>query len=492
MLLPGQLGSPANTAVEFAMPLFTVDEVLELTGARLLTTGRSRTLRRGIRRICTDSRLVRQGDLFVALKGDRFDGHEFVDSAMRQRVIGALVKDRYRSPTVPSSQEKSPPLLLGVPDTLVAFQQLAAHHRNRFQIPVVAVTGSNGKTTTKDMVAHVLAERWSVLKTEGNLNNRIGVPQTLFRLNGKHEVAVIEMGVDQKGQTTRLCEMARPTIGLITNIGPDHLEFFGSLDVSAEAKGELLDALPAEGAAILNADDAYFEYLASRAPCRVLSFGVSENAHVRAEEVATHPQRGLTFQLRVPGRARSQRVSLQTYGTHNLLNALAAAAVGHLLGISGAAIAHGLARFRPVTMRSQVSVWEGLTIINDSYNANPASMKAAIDLLTELGTGKRTIAVLGNMLELGPNTMALHRDVGTYLAQRGISRLIACGDLAGGMVEGARLAGMAPERVHQVADVGEAASVLRSFAGEGDVILLKASRGVQMEKVLEILKGRDR
>ncbi len=274
------------------MGLFTVEELREVISVKVLAGQDSLSGKHRIRQISTDSRSVRRGDLFVALRGDRYDGHEFVPAVLAQGAVGAIVHDEYRLPpgsaAVRRIEGRPAPFLFGVRDPLFAYQQLATHHRSRFHIPVVAVTGSNGKTTTKEMVAAVLAQRWPVLKTEGNFNNRIGVPYTLFRLTARHQAAVIEMGVDQHGQTTRLCEIVRPTIGVITNIGPDHLEFFGSMEGSAQAKAELLDLLPADGTAILNADDPYFDYLAARAQCRVMSFGLfgdgrcpRERGHVR-------------------------------------------------------------------------------------------------------------------------------------------------------------------------------------------------------------------
>jgi UDP-N-acetylmuramoyl-tripeptide--D-alanyl-D-alanine ligase len=338
----------------------------------------------------------------------------------------------------------------------------------------------------------VLAERGAVLKTEGNLNNRIGVPQTLLGLTRRHRAAVIEMGVDQRGQTARLCEIARPTVGLITNIGPDHLEFFGTIEASAQAKGELLDHLPSDGVVVLNADDAYFDYLASRAGCRVVSFGLSSGAQVRATEVSTDPRRGMTFRLHVPGVVRDTKVILPAHGLHNLSNALAAAAVGHVQGLGGAAIARGLGRFKPATMRSQVLNWKGIRIINDCYNANPASMKAAISLLAELAGGGRMVAVLGDMLELGPEEHALHREVGAYLAARGVSLLVTCGVLARSLAEGAREAGMAAACVHEVSDSAAAAEIARKLVRASDVVLVKGSRGMKMERVVERMMSDER
>lgn len=469
------------------MSLFTVGEVAEITGARVGAGQEQRRSRVGIRRVCTDSREVRPGDLFVALKGERFDGHQFVEAALQRGAVGAVVEERSGIASVVASPAPGRPVLLAVADTLLAYQQLAAHHRQRFRIPVVAVTGSNGKTTTKDMVANVLSERWTVLKTEGNLNNRIGVPQTLLRVRPQHQAAVVEMGVDHKGQTTRLTEIARPTIGLITNIGPDHLEFFGTVEASAQAKGELLDLLPPDGAAVLNADDAHFKYLASRSRCRVVSFGLSRSAEVRATDVVVDQRRGTVFRLTLPGGKRPGRVILRAHGAHNLSNALAAAAVGHCLALAGTTIAKGLARFRPAAMRSQVGRWGDIRIINDCYNANPSSMKAAIDLLMQLGAGGRTIVVLGDMLELGPESPALHREVGAYLAGRGVGYLIACGMLGRGIAEGARAAGMAADRVWETPDALAAAATLAPLARAGDVVLVKGSRGMRMERVIEAL-----
>jgi UDP-N-acetylmuramoyl-tripeptide--D-alanyl-D-alanine ligase len=465
------------------MPLFELDDVKQMTGARVLS-GESVGTHRSVRRVSTDSREVRPGDLFVALKGDRFDGHAFVGTALRRGAIAAIVEDQFRLPA-----EGAPrPLLLGVDDPLVAYQQLAASHRTRFDVPVVAVTGSNGKTTSKEMVARVLGERWRVLKTEANFNNRVGVPQTLLRLTARHEAAVIEIGVDAKGQTTQLAEIVRPTIGLITNIGPDHLEFFGTLTASAESKGELLDLLPKDGAAVLNADDAFFRSLASRARCRVVSFGLTAAAQVHAEGLESDGSHGTAFRLLLPGQRRPARVSLHAHGTHNVLNALAAAAVGYCLGLSVNAIVGGLAKFRPASMRSQVQRHGRLTIINDCYNANPASMRAAIDLLVSLGKGKKTIAVLGDMLELGSSAPMLHREIGAHVARTAVSQVIACGSLGHGIADGARAAGMAAGCIHTAQDAAEAVGILADILHGDEVVLVKASRGMRLEQVVEALK----
>jgi len=472
------------------MTLFTVEELREVVSARVLAgEGIGRTRHR-IRRISLDTRSLRPGDLFIALRGDRFDGHNFVATALSRGAVGAIVLDSFDvSRVVLKGGSKRPqPFILGVSDPLYAYQQLAAYHRSRFQIPVVAVTGSNGKTTTKEMVASVMASRWKILKTEGNLNNRVGVPQTLLRLNDRHKGAVIEMGVDNLGQTTRLCEITRPTIGIITNIGPDHLEFFGSMDVSAEAKAELLELLPHDGAAVLNADDSYYDYLAARARCRVVSFGFSSKADVRAMDVKSDGRHGTIFRLLLPGTVRHTLVHIRVQGEHNVTNALAAGAVGSILGLSGGVIAQGLSRFRPAAMRSQVRVNQGVKLIIDCYNANPASMKAAVQLLAQTGAKRKKIAVLGDMLELGPNADQLHEEVGEFLARQGIDQLVACGVLGRSLSRGARQAGLDSSRILEVPDARAAAAAVKKVVKPGDVVLIKASRGMKLELVADALQ----
>jgi UDP-N-acetylmuramoyl-tripeptide--D-alanyl-D-alanine ligase len=465
------------------MALFNGADVRSIVGGTVLAGASIDLASVRVRRVHTDSRSVRKGDLFVVLPGERFDAHEFVPAALAAGAVGAVVQADYVPPPGAAGA-----LVLGVADPLRAYQQLATAHRRRFRLPVLAVTGSNGKTTTKEMVASVLATRWRTLKTQGNLNNRIGVAQTLFRLTARHEAAVIEMGVDDVGQTTRLCEVARPTLGLITNIGPDHLEFFGTMDRSAESKAELLDELPRDGAAILNADDRYFGLFRKRARCRVVSFGLGAKADVRAERIEAHGRDGTQFRLVLPGRARRPLVRIRAPGEHNVTNALAAAAVGVALGVPGSGIVAGLAKFRPAAMRSQIEMRHGVRIIVDCYNANPASMRAAVRLLAESKAAGRRIAVLGDMLELGPTTGQLHEQVGEYVGGQGIDMLIASGALARHLARGARAAGMAA--VREAADAPAAAAELLALVRPGDVVLVKGSRGMRLERVVQALRDR--
>ena len=473
------------------MALFTIEELREVISVKPLAGDWPRWTKQRIRHISLDSRSIRAGELFVAIKGDRFDGHDFVAAALLRGAVGAIVQDSFdvRPIALKLGSKRTMPCILGVRDPLFAYQQLATHHRSRFKIPVVAVTGSNGKTTTKEMVASVMTNRWRVLKTEGNLNNRIGVPQTLFRLDGRHEGAVIEMGVDNVGQTTRLCEMVRPTIGIITNIGPDHLEFFGGMEGSAQAKAELLDWLPSDGTAVLNADDLYYDYLAARTRCRVVSFGFSSKADARAMHVKPDRRDGTNFRLQLPGRARHAVVHIRVQGGHNVSNSLAAGAVGTVLGLPGAVIAQGLSRFRPAAMRSQVLMSRGVKIINDCYNANPASMKAAVELLTQTAAARKKIVVLGDMLELGPAAVQMHEEVGEFVARQGVDQLVTCGVLARSLAEGANRAGLDHARILETPDAAAAAAAVKTMVKPGDVVLVKASRGMKLEQVVHALQG---
>ncbi len=455
--------------------MFGVQEVADITGGRL-AAGFSR---KRIRRVWTDSRTVRRGDLFVALTGARFDGHQFVAEALKKGAGGALVRRGFKLP--------GQAFLIEVDEPLRAFQDLARAHRRRFDIPVIAVSGSNGKTTTKDMLAAVLAERWVTLKTTGNLNNHIGVPQTLLRLAPRHEAAVIEMGISGPGEMARLCEIAEPTHGLLTNIGPTHLETLGDVRNVARAKGEMLDALPASGTAVLNADDAFYDELCARARGRVLSFGFSRRAAVRALHVETQGPSETVMRVGVRDRARPFSVSLQVAGTHNVANALAAAAAGLAVGVGAGAIRAGLARYRPAGMRSEVRRWRGVTVLNDCYNANPASMRAALRWLSEARGAGRAIAVLGDMLELGGATRQAHREIGVEAARLGTDYLLTVGGPAADIAAGALEEGMPAGCVITTQDHDALAGRLRGILRKGDVVLLKGSRGVRMERVLEAL-----
>ena len=469
------------------MATFEVDEVLAATQGTLLSQGKGHDRFRGVQ---TDSRAVKPGDLFVALKGQNFDGHKFIEKAWGKGAKGVVIEEAGAGNVLKGWRKttRNPLAVVCVNNTLRAYQDLASFHRARFSIPVVAITGSNGKTTTKEMVSRVLATRWRVLQTQGNFNNAIGVPKTLLGLHSRHQAAVIEMGVDQVGQTTRLCDIARPTVGVVTNVGPDHLEFYGTIARSAASKAELFAWLPKDGAAILNADDRYFLQFAKKAGCPVFSFGLVHHADVRGTK-PVWDGKCTVFQLWMPNRKTSRRVHVRTMGLHNISNALAGAAVGHALGLSTIDIVSGLAKFRPAPMRSDVRRYGGVIYLDDCYNANPASVKAALNVLAELDPMRRTIAVLGDMLELGPNEAQFHQEIGRYAAKKDVSHVIACGTFGPMVQDGVRNV-RRNTQVTVVKDALEAGAFLKTIVKRGDIVLIKASRGAKMERVLDVIRAR--
>ncbi len=458
--------------------IFTAPEVAAATGGRL-AAGRAETAFTGV---STDSRRIDPGELFVALRGPRFDGHRFLPEAFRRGARGALVADA--AGKTPEGEE----VLIVVSDTLRGLQDLAAWHRRRFVIPVVAITGSNGKTTTKEMTAAVLARGFSVHRTEGNLNNQIGLPLVLLGLRAGHTAAVVEMGISEKGELARLAAIATPTIGVITNVAPAHLAGLGTIRDVAIAKGELFEAITS-GSVVLNADDPYAPLLASRIQrgvC-VVRFGIEGPAEVTATDIRPRAD-GTDFTLGCD--QETARVSIRAWGAHNVQNALAAAAVGHILGIYLKEIARGLEAFRSVPMRDElVRLPGGAVLINDAYNANPASMRAALSSLAERPARCR-IAILGEMRELGPEADRLHLEVGAFAAGAGLGRLLLVGDLARRIGEGARATGMDAAAIESFDNPEAAGRALRGALGEGDVVLIKGSRAMGMERaVAELLPG---
>lgn len=433
-----------------------------------------------IKGISIDSRNVKAGELFVAIKGDRFDGHDFVPDAIKKGAWGALV-ERFelerRSSSLGALKN-----IFSVKDTLVSLQEMSGLHRKKFSIPVVGITGSNGKTTTKEMLASILKQKGPVLKNEGNLNNHIGVPLTLLKLEAHHTAAAIEMGMSALGEIDLLARLAGPGVGVITNIGPAHLEFLGSMDTVAEAKGELLGHLGLRGTAVLNADDRYFGTLKKKHRGRVLSFGIDAASDVRA--VSIQQERDVTL-CSIAVNGSTAQVRLRAVGKHNVYNALAAAAAGIAVGMSLDAVKRGLDDFTPGAMRSEIRHIGGRTVLVDCYNANPVSMEAALVTLAALAAGGRTVAVLGDMLELGGSAVEAHRAIGAAAARLGVNLLITIGALAKHIAAGAIASGMPDDRVREAQSHAEAAALLKELTRPGDIVLLKGSRGMRMEKILE-------
>jgi len=450
------------------LPLSRIAEFLPATGEfdhKAIAAGYS-----------VDSRTIRHDELFFAVKGERMDGHDFVDQALGQGAVAAVVrKDQLARYAVKTR-------LLTVDDTLIALQTLAGAVRRLWAKPLVGVTGSTGKTTTKDAIAHVLQSRWRVLKSEGNLNNHFGLPLMLLKLEAEHDIAVVEMGMSHAGEIAALASIAKPDLGVVTNVAPVHLEFFNSVADIARAKYELIEGLHAGGTAVLNADDAYVSQFGRDFHGKVVFYGLKPAADVRAENVQPRGAAGSTFDLVVGG--CREPVALPLVGGHNVYNALAAVAVGLERGLTPSDAATALSTLTPSDKRGQVVQFGNITVLNDCYNSNPTALKAMVHTLAAMPAARR-IVVAGEMLELGPAGEEMHRDAGRHIAERKTDVLLGVRGLAQAMVDAARRAGM---RAEFVATPEEAGEWLARETRDGDVVLLKASRGVKLEKALETWK----
>ncbi len=426
-----------------------------------------------------DSRTLQPGQLFFAVKGDRFDGHDFVEQAVEKGAVAAVIrKDQLVRYAVKTR-------LLAVDDTLTALQTLATAVRRLWGKPLIGITGSAGKTTTKEAIAHVLASRFRVLKSEGNFNNHFGLPLMLLKLEAEHDVAVIEMGMSHAGEIAALARIAQPEIGVVSNVAPVHLEFFKSVADIARAKYELIESLPSSGTAVLNADDEYVSQFGRDFPGKVVLYGLRVTADVRAEDIQTRGAEGSTFYV-VVGSCR-EKATLPLVGTHNIYNALAAVAVGLERGLTPSEAVGALASLVPGDKRGQVVRLGNITVINDCYNSNPTALNAMVDALAAM-PAQRRIVVAGEMLELGPAGEELHRRSGQHIAGKKIDVLLGVRGLAQALVEAAQQAGM---RAEFVATPEEAGEWLARETRDGDLVLLKASRGVKLEKALEAVSSRE-
>lgn len=444
-----------------------LSDIVRLTSGRMTpvnATGR-------VTGISTDSRTIRPGELFVPLRGPNYDGHDFLIRALRNGAAACLSEEVIAGFQIPVIQ---------VADTLRALGDIAQGIRRNFPGPVTAITGSSGKTTTKEMLGSILSLTGPGIKSQGNFNNLIGLPLTLFELAENHQWAVLEMGMSARGEISRLAEIGQPNVGLITNVGAAHLETLHGLDGVARAKGELFAALGPGCTAVINADDERVAAIPVANGVRRLLFGLSAEAEVRGEAIRVEREQ-VHFRLCLAG--ESYDVVLHVAGRFNVINALAAAAVATALDVPARQIVSGLEAFRPIAGRMQISQLEnGTTLIEDTYNANPQSMAAALQALDEMNGGGRRIAVLGDMLELGTASDELHRQLGRTAAQH-CDLLLLLGKQAAQVARGARDAGLAAERVRQVADHDRAIDCLLQVLKAEDRLLLKGSRGMRMEKI---------
>ncbi len=461
---------------------WTISEILEAAGGTLLSGNRKRLFNG----ISIDSRNISAGDLFVAITGERHDGHDFIPEAVQKGVRGFLISESRQEAVSGIRRENSDPVFVTVADTVKALGQMASFNRIRSSVTVVGITGSNGKTTTRKMCTAVIRRKYSVLSSQGNFNNHIGLPLTLLNLRPDHQCAVLEMGANHPGEIAYLTRICLPDVGVVTNVGPAHLEGFGSLEGVALAKGELMDHMPSSAVAVLNAQDKRVFSMAARAPGKVIFYGTSEKAHVRASEIVDK-QHETSFLLELPDQRIN--VTLKSPGIFMVLNALAAAATGYQVGIEAAEIKAALENdFQPAP--SRMNIWKGpddIHVIDDTYNANPESMNAALEALESLKGRSRGIFVAGDMLELGRHADTLHRKIGEAAAGMNISRLYATGNHAASVVEGAKKGGMSDQDVF-AGTKEQILSDLKTMLNAGDWVLVKGSRGMKMEQIVEGLK----
>jgi len=433
-----------------------------------------------VRRVCTDSRQTQAGDLFFAIEGDRFDGHDFVAEVARKGAAAVVIERRKELVAPPSCAA------VLVDDTRRALGLMAAAYRKDFSPAMVAVGGSNGKTTTKDLIAAVLARKLTTLRSDASFNNDVGVPLTLLGLESPHQAAVLEVGTNHPGELAPLVRMIEPRFGVITHIGREHLEFFGDVAGVAEEEGCLAEMLPPEGRMFINGDNEWTDRIAQRTRACVVRVGLGERNGWRARNVRPDT-RGVTFRADAPQADYGGEYRIQLVGRHQVTNALLAMAVGAELGVNREEIAKGLAECKPARMRLQLSEHRGVRVLDDAYNANADSMLTALQVLTDLPCKGRRVAVLGDMAELGATSEAAHAEVGRRAAELGVGQLFAVGRMAPVLARAARDAGLG--RVMEFADVDTAAAALKAFLKTGDVVLLKASRAARLERITEALKA---
>ncbi|MFZ2634679.1 MAG: UDP-N-acetylmuramoyl-tripeptide--D-alanyl-D-alanine ligase [Desulfosalsimonadaceae bacterium] len=463
---------------------WTMDDMVSATGGEPVSGGTSASFEG----VSIDSRNISPKDLFVAVRGARHDGHGFIPEVIASGVKGLVVDRRKVGSGEIASFGKQGITCMAVADTVRALGDLAAFHRRRFHIPVVAVTGSNGKTSTKEMTASVLGRKYHTLKTIGNLNNEFGVPLTLLRLDESHEAAVVEMGMNHPGEIRRLSEICQPDYGMITNIAPAHLEGLGTLEDVMAAKGELIENIKETGAVVLNGDDPCGLRLGASAHRRVVYFGQSKDADIRGISIENKGF-GTQFTLMLPD--RTIKVEIPAPGRFMVSNALAAAAAGFLTGVSAEDIRSGIKAFAPVHGRMNVrKSRQGVFIIDDSYNANPGSMEAAIKTLVTLKGPQKGVLAAGDMRELGADSERLHEGIGRIAAQAGVDMLFLTGEYAAAVKKGANKQGMTDDRI-VVGEKPDLVERLRGILGPGDWVLVKGSRSVGMETVVQMLEETD-
>ncbi|NLM10194.1 MAG: UDP-N-acetylmuramoyl-tripeptide--D-alanyl-D-alanine ligase [Clostridiaceae bacterium] len=426
-------------------------------------------------KVSTDTRTLVEGSLFVAIRGENFDGHKFIDEAFKKGAAVVISEEEY-----PADGGSA---VIVVEDTVKALGELAKNYIKAFDIPVIGITGSVGKTTTKEMIAQVLSTQYNVHKTMGNFNNHIGLPLSVLNLNRNHTVAVFEMGMNALGEIDYLSKIIRPDIGIITNIGISHIEKLGSRQNILRAKLEIINGMKENGVLILNGDDELLSGLEGLLPMPVTFYGINENCNLQAYGIESMGEKGVHFTVNI--RNRDVDIFLPVPGIHNVSDALAAVACGLELGITNENIQKGLIQYSQEKMRLNIIQYGNVKVINDTYNAAPSSSIAAITVLREIAGLRRSIAVLGDMLELGEYSGEAHRNVGARVAHEKINYLVAIGELAKDYVLGAIEAGMDKNHIIHFPDPESAVNSLKELIQPNDVVLFKGSRGMHLDRVIE-------
>mgnify|MGYP003872213449 CR=1 FL=1 len=453
------------------MEKLTLSQIAQWSGGRIVK-GQAGSTTVGV---STDTRAIAAGSIFVALVGDRYDAHDFIDTAIEKGAKAIMVSNA-RAHSISADIN-----IVAVEDTLTGLQNLACGYRESLNFKTVAITGSNGKTSTKEFTAAVLGQKFNVLKTEGNLNNHIGVPLMMLRAGSEHTAGVFEVGMNHPGELQPLVEIVKPIVGVVTNVGPVHIEHFENEEAIAVEKGTVARCLGPEGVAVLNADDKWFAKVKEGVRGKIVTVGIEEQADFMASDIQMGTGK-VTFM--VSGQGKRCAVEIPVVGKHMVYNALLAIAVGASMGVSLEEAATGLKTAKLPGMRLQEMTVHGVRVINDAYNANPHSMKAAIKTLADLEVAGQKIIILGEMRELGTHADSAHVELGQEVAKLGIDELVVVGGHASEVVDGAIGFGMSREKVYEATSISDAAERINNLARPGDVVLFKASRGARLEEVL--------
>ncbi len=421
--------------------------------------------------ISIDSRTIKSGELFIAIKGPNFDGHEFISQAINKGASGVIISGNISGKTAAAG-------FIKVSDTLRALKELAYYHRKKFNSKMIGITGTNGKTTVKEMTAAILSARYNVFKNYGNLNNQYGIPLSLFKLSGEHQIGVMELGMSALGEIADLCRLVGPEIGIVTNVGEGHTQYLKDIRTVGNAKGELLEALPDDGLAVINGDDVNVMAQIGRTRAKSIKFGTNDECHYKAEQIS-YSQEGTSFKV------KGQQFMIKHLGLHNVYNSLAAIAAGDALGVDIEVAAEKLAGLEPTPMRLEIIKTGKFTIINDAYNANPPSMRAAIKVLGSLNASRRKVAILGDMLELGDIEKLRHHDIGAFAAEHA-DLVVAVGPLGSHIHQGAS---SLKKNSRHYQDNASLIAELDAILKKGDLVLVKASRSRHFEEIVNAIKG---